>query len=78
MLKENDFQVLAYISPEQYEKKDFDSLVNDTLTALGVTWMLQEDNITCSVCGKSYDEEDVNIVDYEDDVCVNCEKTYSR
>lgn len=50
MLKENDFQVLAYISPEQYEKKDFDSLVNDTLTALGVTWMLQEDNITCSVC----------------------------
>jgi len=33
-------------------------------------------SITCSVCGKTFDEGQVNIVDYDDDVCVNCEKTY--
>jgi len=34
----------------------------------------REDDITCSICGDSFEESKVNIVDYEDDVCVNCEE----
>lgn len=40
--------------------------------------MPDETKITCSVCGKTYDEEDVNIVDYALDVCVTCEKDYDE
>lgn len=32
--------------------------------------------ITCSICGKTFNEADVNIVDYPDDVCINCEPNY--
>ena len=41
---------------------------------------MDENNLTimCSICNKTFNETDVNIVDYEDDVCVNCEKTYSE
>jgi len=38
--------------------------------------MSEDKTITCSVCDKNYDEADVNIVDYDDDVCIICEKTY--
>lgn len=31
---------------------------------------------TCAVCGNTFDEVDVNMIDYDDDVCINCEKTY--
>ena len=34
----------------------------------------REDYITCSICGNSFEESKVNIVDYDDDVCVNCEE----
>ena len=36
---------------------------------------MKESIFTCSVCGNDYIETDVNIVDYDLDVCVECEKT---
>lgn len=33
----------------------------------------REDDITCSICGDTFEESKVNIVDYDDDVCVGCE-----
>lgn len=74
MLKNGQFHVLAYISPEQLEKKDLNTVLLETLNARG---MQNVEYITCSICGKDFDEADVNIVDYPDDVCINCKKTYS-
>lgn len=34
--------------------------------------------ITCSICGETFNEADVNVVDYLDDVCVNCEPNYKE
>ncbi|MED1738161.1 hypothetical protein P4U97_01250 [Bacillus swezeyi] len=33
---------------------------------------------TCSLCGFSYDATEINMVDYDDDLCVNCEKRLNR
>jgi hypothetical protein len=35
---------------------------------------IDESIITCSVCGKSFDEADVNIIDYDLELCIECEK----
>lgn len=32
--------------------------------------------ITCSECGKNFDEADVNIIDYDLDLCISCEKKH--
>jgi hypothetical protein len=32
--------------------------------------------ITCSVCGKNYHENEVNIIDFDLDLCINCEKEH--
>lgn len=37
-----------------------------------------DSSITCSICGETFNEADVNIVDYPDDVCVNCEPNYKE
>lgn len=76
-LQNGEFLLLAYVSPSMLENKDLDTLIKDIVIANGTPYMLLEDIITCSVCGNSYDEGDVNIVDYPDDVCVNCEKNYT-
>ncbi|WP_071459815.1 hypothetical protein [Bacillus massilinigeriensis] len=34
--------------------------------------------ITCSLCGIDYNEADVNVLDYEEPVCVNCEPEYRQ
>ena len=34
---------------------------------------LDREDITCSICGDTFGESKVNIVDYDDDVCVGCE-----
>ncbi|MEK5217724.1 hypothetical protein [Psychrobacillus sp. FSL H8-0487] len=34
--------------------------------------------ITCSVCGGDFDELDVNIIDYELDLCLECEKKHLK
>lgn len=31
---------------------------------------------SCSVCAKDYHEGEVNMIDYEDDVCQNCLQKY--
>ncbi|MFJ8100219.1 hypothetical protein [Lysinibacillus sp. NPDC096212] len=36
------------------------------------------ETITCSICGENFNEADVNIVDYPDDVCINCEPNYGE
>lgn len=38
----------------------------------------KEDDITCSICGESFEESLVNSVDYDDDVCVKCEVNYIK
>ncbi|MBQ0137939.1 MAG: hypothetical protein KBT36_01435 [Kurthia sp.] len=73
MLKNGHFHVLAYIAPAQLKTKDLNTVVMETLNAAGIRNM---EYITCSICGKDFDEADVNIVDYPDDVCISCEKNY--
>lgn len=75
-LKNDEFRVLAYISPDMLENKTLSTVVHEIVKANGTLYMLYEEPITCSICGKSYNEADVNIVDYPDDVCIKCEKTY--
>ena len=38
----------------------------------------EEEIATCSKCGKDYHENDVNMIDYEDDVCKNCLPQYVK
>lgn len=76
-----EFQVIAYISPSELENRDFKVVVESTLKALGlIKWLELEDEsiITCSVCGLNFDEGDVNIIDYELDLCVQCEKSHRK
>lgn len=35
-----------------------------------------ESIITCSVCGNNFEEGDVNIIDYDLDLCTECEKEF--
>jgi hypothetical protein len=38
-----------------------------------------EDEIaTCGVCGKDYHESKINMIDYDDDVCLNCLQQYKE
>lgn len=37
-----------------------------------------EEIVTCSLCGDSYHENDVNMNDYEEDVCKNCLPAFIR
>ncbi|MDC3424228.1 hypothetical protein NC797_06865 [Aquibacillus sp. 3ASR75-11] len=37
---------------------------------------VDETIITCSVCGRNFDEGDVNIIDYDLDLCISCEKKH--
>ncbi|MFS0783325.1 hypothetical protein [Bacillus sp. 1P06AnD] len=39
---------------------------------------MDETIITCSMCGKNYEEEDVNIIDYDLDLCIHCEKEHLK
>ena len=36
--------------------------------------MVDEEVIGCEICGHTYCEGDVNIIDYDDDTCIHCEK----
>ncbi|MGE7843620.1 hypothetical protein ACQKNX_22925 [Lysinibacillus sp. NPDC093712] len=73
-----EFRVIAYVSPDMLEHKDLDTMVAEVVTAEGTQYLLEEDEtkITCSICGNTYDELMVNIVDYPDDVCLKCESQY--
>lgn len=77
ILINEDFHVLAYISPERLKTKDLATIVNEVVEANGTAYMLEDETtIMCSVCCKVFNEADVNIVDYVDDVCISCEKQY--
>lgn len=79
VLQDGQFKVLAYIEPSRLEKQDLESLIHNIVKANGTLWMLEEEDlITCTVCNNMYEEEQVNIVDFEDDVCVYCEETYQN
>ncbi|MCM3707228.1 MULTISPECIES: hypothetical protein [Cytobacillus] len=36
----------------------------------------EESMVSCSLCGIEYNREDVNMTDYNENVCVNCEPEY--
>lgn len=38
--------------------------------------LVDESVITCSVCSLNFDELDVNIIDYDLDLCITCEKKH--
>ncbi|RKJ45990.1 DUF3850 domain-containing protein, partial [Butyricicoccus sp. 1XD8-22] len=40
--------------------------------------IIDESIITCSGCGLDFDEGDVNIIDYDLDLCIQCEKKYLK
>lgn len=74
-----EFQVLAYISPLEIVNRHFEDVIESNLKALGLLkWLEFEDEsvITCSSCGFSFDEGDVNIIDYDLDLCIQCEKEH--
>ena len=37
---------------------------------------IREKIITCSICGENFHESEVNIIDYDLDLCVSCEKAF--
>lgn len=37
-----------------------------------------DEMIECSQCGIEYNKEDVNMVDYDDPICINCEPGYKE
>lgn len=81
-LKTNDdYNVLCYVikSKKGYtfnhnKYYSLDDIVYSFLESYGTLWML-EDRATCQVCNKSFLETDINMIDYELDVCTQCEKT---
>lgn len=40
--------------------------------------MTNEFLVTCSKCGESFEEAEVNMIDYEDDLCIECEKEHKE
>ncbi|MBT2708751.1 hypothetical protein [Bacillus sp. ISL-47] len=36
----------------------------------------ENEMVACSLCGIQYNREDVNMTDYDENVCVNCEPEY--
>ncbi|MFB5761079.1 hypothetical protein [Paenibacillus medicaginis] len=45
-----------------------------------IAYLLSEKDevATCAVCGQTYHENQVNLVDYEEDVCMLCEPKYKE
>lgn len=40
--------------------------------------MMEQLIATCSVCGNDFDEVDINMMDYELDLCAKCERKYKK
>ncbi|TCN24914.1 hypothetical protein [Mesobacillus foraminis] len=40
--------------------------------------ILEEDMVTCELCGIEYNPADVNTADYDQAVCINCEPEYKQ
>jgi hypothetical protein len=38
----------------------------------------EDEMVACSLCGIDYNREDVNMTDYDENVCVNCEPEYKE
>ncbi|MCY7947947.1 hypothetical protein P8891_05715 [Bacillus atrophaeus] len=85
-----DFKVLYYIIKTKngytfdHGKfyKDLDEIINEALSSLGLLNLLDvepdESIITCQKCNKTFNEGNVNIVDYPIDLCVKCEEEYKK
>ncbi len=59
-----------------YQKRAYEASQIITKSQKALEWF--DSLITCSICSKTFEESEVNIVDYSDDVCVNCEPNYKE
>lgn len=58
-----------------YQKRAYEASQIITKSQKALEWF--DSLITCSICSKTFEESE-NIVDYSDDVCVNCEPNYKE
>ncbi|MEY9973186.1 formylmethanofuran dehydrogenase subunit E [Lysinibacillus sp. RC46] len=72
-LKEFNEEIYEY---SFYQKRAYEASEIITKSKVALEWF--DSIITCSLCGKTFNEADVNVVDYSDDVCVNCEPNYKE
>lgn len=77
ILENSNLRVLGYTQGE------LDKAVRSILKSYGwydhvISRMLadEEEIATCSICRRNFYEGDVNMTDYEDDVCIVCEPRY--
>lgn len=70
----NEGRKLSYAKAAMFEKRM--NKIEKALDKLyeNITDSVDENSISCSKCGITYNEEYVNTTDYEEDVCVKCEK----
>ncbi|MFJ7922505.1 hypothetical protein ACIQ6U_22635 [Lysinibacillus fusiformis] len=72
-LKEFSEEIFEY---SFFQKRAYEASKVITKSQTALEWF--DSTITCSICGKTFKESEVNIVDYSDDVCVNCEPNYKE
>ncbi|QDS35234.1 hypothetical protein [Brevibacillus brevis] len=80
---DGELRILGYTSRDEALGKTLEEGVRGILKSYGwfdhvISRMMAEaDEIaTCTVCGGDYHERDVNLIDYEDDVCIVCEPKF--
>jgi hypothetical protein len=50
--------------------------VNDSISEAAAD--AGDEMVECSLCGIEYNAEDVNVTDYDENVCINCEPGYKE
>lgn len=85
LLNSGELRVLGYTIRDEEAGKTLESAVRGILESYGwfdhviARLMAEDDEIaTCSVCGRDFHERDINLVDYDDDVCIVCEPHYKE
>jgi hypothetical protein len=83
-LQENgELRVLGYTNRDETKNRTLDQAVHGILKSYGwfdhvINRLLAEDDeiASCTICTNDFHENDVNLIDYQDDVCIVCEPKY--
>ncbi|MDR6779376.1 hypothetical protein J2W98_003656 [Paenibacillus peoriae] len=80
VLQNNELKVLGYVPQGNPEDAVIKILKSYGWFDHYISYLLAEEDeiIMCTVCNQNYYEGDVNIVDYEDDMCILCEAKYKE
>ncbi|KAB2329417.1 hypothetical protein [Bacillus mesophilum] len=79
VFEEVDFNKAKDRLLEAYKNSGFDPHCDDARIFLnGEEVYSYEEMATCGNCGEDYPESDINMIDYEIDLCGACEKEYKN